>query len=68
MSEYIPDYNDLYEAFEAEEEEKSKRLPKCDCCGNPIAEEHFYNIDGTYICEGCMKEEYRVNTQDYMED
>lgn len=67
MSEYIPDYNDLYEAFEAEEEEKSKRLPKCDCCGKRISTEKFFNIEGTYICLVCI-EDFKVDTDDYMED
>ena len=66
--EYIPDYTDLYEEYEAEQESRLKRFPKCDCCGEPITDDYFYNIDGTYICETCMRDEYRKNTDDYMED
>lgn len=65
---HIPDYNDLHEEFEAEQERKLDSLPKCDNCGEPIIDEHFYNIDGTYICETCMRDEYRVKTDDYIEE
>ena len=68
MSEYIPDYTDLHAEFEAEQEERLDRYPKCDYCGEPILDEYFYDIDGTYFHESCLKEEFRKNTEDYMED
>ena len=67
VDDYIPDYDELHEAFEDEQEENANKFPKCDCCGESIVEEHFYNIDGTFICENCMRDEYRVKTEDYME-
>lgn len=54
-------------AHDAEQQSKLDRLPKCDICGEPILDEYFYNIDGTYICEECLKSEYRKCTDDYME-
>ena len=44
---HIPDYNDLHDEYEAEQERKLNKLPKCDCCGQPITDDYFYNIDGT---------------------
>ena len=67
MSEYIPDYNDLYEAFAEEQAEKEKKFPKCDYCGERIVEEKFYNIEGTYICVNCI-DDFKVDTDNYMED
>lgn len=64
----IPDYNDLYDEYEAEQERKLSKLPKCDCCGEPITDDYFYNIDGTYICEGCLERDYRKKTDDYIEE
>ena len=68
MSEYIPDYADLHTEYEHDQEGRLSKYPECDCCGEAITDEHFYNIDGTFICETCLKEEYRKNTEDYMED
>jgi formylmethanofuran dehydrogenase subunit E len=67
MSEYIPDYNDLFNEFEAEQEQKEKKLPKCDCCGKRISTDKFFNVEGTYICPSCI-EDFIVDTEDYMED
>lgn len=64
----IPDYNDLYAMHEAEQERRLKKYPKCDCCGEHITDDYFYNIDSTYFCEECLKDEYRKKTEDYMED
>ena len=65
---YIPDYNDLYDEYERERERRLEKYPKCDCCDNHITDEHFYNIDGTFICEACLNSEYRKYTNDYIED
>ena len=65
---YIPDYNDLHEEYEIAREQKLQKLPKCDCCGEPITDDYFYNIDGTYFCEERLISEYRKNTDDYMEN
>lgn len=65
---YIPDYNDLHDEYEAEQERNLDKFPKCDCCGEPITDDYFYDIDGTYYCEDCLISEYRKNTDDYMED
>ena len=67
MYEYIPDYADLYADYEAEQERRAKKLPKCDCCDKRIFDDQFYKIEGTYICEGCIQD-YLVYTEEYMED
>lgn len=66
MSEYIPDYNDLFDQFEEEEAQKEERFPKCDCCGKRITTKRFFNVEGTYICPECI-EDFIVDTEDYME-
>lgn len=65
---YIPDYNDLFNEHEERLARELEKLPKCDCCGEPIQDDYFYNIDGTFICEECLNSEYRKNTDDYLED
>ena len=67
MYESIPDYTYLFNQHEAEQERRSRRYPKCDCCGGRIFAEKFYNVEGTYICDVCI-EDFKVDTEDYMED
>ena len=67
MSDYIPDYSDLFNQHDAEQERALRKHPKCDCCGNRIVDDKFYNIEGTYICMVCI-EDYKVDTEDYMEE
>ena len=43
MRDYIPDYNELFEDYEARQERQEKKLPKCDCCGERIVKEKFFN-------------------------
>lgn len=64
---YVPDYNDLFDQHEREQENELEKYPKCDCCGERIVDDKFYNIEGTYICMVCI-EDFKVDTEDYMED
>lgn len=64
---YVPDYTDLHSEYESEQEIRLDKLPKCDCCGKRIFTDKFFNVEGTYICLDCI-EDYKVDTDDYMED
>lgn len=67
MSQYIPDYTDLFNEHEARQQRWEDKYPKCDSCGKRITTEKFFNVDGTYYCLDCM-EDFKVDTEDYMED
>lgn len=67
MLDYILDYTDLHAEYEAEQERRIEKYPKCSCCGERILADHFFNIEGTYYCENCI-EDFKVDTEDYMED
>lgn len=67
MGELLDNY-DLWERNEREREEALEKLPKCDLCEEPITDEYFYNLDGTFICEQCMDEYYRKRTEDFTEE
>ena len=64
----IPDYNELHAEHERRQAEKLKKFPKCDYCGERITDDYFYDIEGTYFHESCLNEEYRKNTDDYIEE
>lgn len=64
----IPDYNDFCDMHEREVEERMKRLPICNKCGEPITSEYAYDLDGLW-CEDCYEDftnEIRVD-MDYYE-
>lgn len=56
---YIPDNYDLWEAHDREQEAELEKLPVCDCCGERIQDEYYYDIDGEILCEECLKDRYR---------
>lgn len=55
---------DRYEVARQEEEDK---LPVCDICGEPIQDDYLYDLEGTLVCEECLKENYRKSVEDYIE-
>ena len=65
----IKDYNDLYDDYEAEQERKLARLPKCFECGEPIQDEDCYELDDERIvCPRCLNRYYRKDTEDFIRD
>ena len=48
-------------------EQADENLPRCDKCKREINEDHLFEIDAEILCEACMIEKYRRNTNDYLE-
>lgn len=44
-----------------------KKLPVCAECGEPIQDEHCYEINGELICEDCLNTNHKKRTEDYIE-
>lgn len=63
----VPDNLDLYEAHERRQAAELAKLPKCECCGEPIQDEYCYFINADVICEDCMNENFRRRTEIYGE-
>ena len=61
---YIPDAYDQWKAHEAEQQAQLDKLPKCCECREPIQDEYAYYIYGEWVCEECMKENYRMKVQE----
>ena len=59
MAELLDNY-DLWERHDRERERELKKFPKCDCCGEPITDDYYYDIDGDKICKDCLDKWYRV--------
>lgn len=43
------------------------KLPKCSECGEAIQGEYCFEINDELICEACLNEYYRKQTDDYIE-
>lgn len=50
-----------YDRYCSDLEERMKRLPLCDCCGERITDEYYWQIKGTRYCERCLRD-YRRET------
>lgn len=53
--------------YEAEQERKLNKLPKCYECGEPIQDEECYEINGELICPECLNENHRKFVEDYVD-
>lgn len=67
QSDYIPDYNELHDRYEAEQQRQLDKLPKCSCCGEPIQDDFCFEINDELICEDCLNTYHRKSTDDYIE-
>lgn len=53
--------------YDNRQQRRLDRQPKCVICGEPIQDEHCYQINDELICAECLNENYRVFTDDYTE-
>ena len=63
----IHDVYDLWEAQDIQKEQWRARLPQCECCGEPIQDEYIWEIEGSYYCEDCAKDQFRTENT-FLED
>lgn len=54
------------ERYAAEQEEELEKLPKCECCGEPIQDDFYYEINDEVICESCLNGHCRKDVDDYV--
>lgn len=60
----MDDNYSLWEAKEQDFERWLKTRPICCECEEHIQDEFCYEINGEYICEGCMEQNHRKWTED----
>lgn len=56
-----------FERHDARQRRRLARLPRCSECREPIQDDECYEINGELICEGCLNENHRKRTDDYVE-
>ena len=54
-----------FERHDRAQEKLLEQLPICDDCGKRIGEDYYFDIDAEILCEDCVIERYRRNTNDY---
>lgn len=52
---------------DAEQKQWLKSRPVCSECGEPIQDEHCYEVNDELICEECMERNHRKYVEDYIE-
>lgn len=45
-----------FDRWDAKQQRKLDRLPKCACCCEPIQQEDAVCIEGKYYCDDCLDE------------
>lgn len=61
----LGDPDEDFARLDMEQARYEARLPKCDCCGEPIQDDYYWEIDGEILCQTCLNEQYRKFTDDY---
>lgn len=56
------------ERYYNEQEARIKKLPKCSECKCHIQDEYAYYINDEWICEGCMEENHKRDTEDFIKN
>jgi formylmethanofuran dehydrogenase subunit E len=54
-----------FERYDAEQQKKLSRLPRCCCCGEPIQDDFYFDLGDEIYCEECLKEQFRKSTEDW---
>lgn len=63
----VPDVYDQWKAHEQKQERRLSQFPECDYCHKPILDEHYFEINGDVMCEKCLNNNFRKDTDDYVE-
>lgn len=66
VSKMVDNYG-LWEQHDREQEREASKYPVCTCCGKRIFDEYLYQIDGEILCFDCLKDNYRHDTEEFME-
>lgn len=64
---YTDDAERDFARWDMEQARREARLPVCECCGEVIHDDDYYEIDNEILCEECMKDKYMKSTEDFIE-
>lgn len=52
--------------YDADRERELLKYPVCCDCGEHIQDEYCYLINDEFLCEECLKNDFRRNTDDFI--
>ena len=55
------------ERYAAEQEEELEKLPRCECCGEPIQQEKAIYYNDQWCCNDCSYDFWDEIKEDFME-
>lgn len=61
----LPDNYDLWSLHDAEQQKQLAKLPVCCMCGEPIQDEYYYLINDDILCQECLENNFRKETDEY---
>lgn len=50
---------DDFDRLDRAQAKQLEALPKCDICGEPIQDDHYYQINGDNVCPECLNDQFR---------
>ena len=56
-----------YDRYAEEQNKQLQKLPVCSYCDTHIQDECLYEINDELICENCLNDNFRKNTEDFIE-
>lgn len=62
----IPDNYDKWVEHDAEQQRRLEMLPQCECCGEYIQDDFYFDINDEIICWECLKANHRKRTEDFI--
>ena len=57
-----------HDRYQDEQDKQLQKLPKCSICDYHIQDDYLYEINDELICESCIKDNFRKNVEDYMDE
>ena len=64
----MKDNLDFYRDYEEEQAKELEKYPKCSVCGEYITDEYYFDINDEFMCEECLKDNFRKSVDDYIEE
>lgn len=61
----LPDNYDLWTLHDTEQQKRFAKLPVCCMCGEPIQDEYYYLINDEILCQECLENNFRKETDEY---
>ena len=56
-----------YDRYSEEQDKQLQKYPQCSICDTYITDDYLYEINDEFVCEECLKDNFRKNVEDYIE-